>query len=101
MVERMGARDLRDPRRDRLTRRQPPLCLAPERLLLCAQLGCEGLDGLRTIEDNVFIGHNVTFINDRFPRATIADGTLQREAGWGCEPTVVQCGASIGSSAAL
>ena len=39
VVERMGARDLRDPRLERLTRRQPPLCLAPERLLLCAQLG--------------------------------------------------------------
>ncbi len=54
-----------------------------------------------TIEDNVFIGHNVTFINDRFSRATIADGTLQREADWGCEPMVAQRGASIGASAAL
>ena len=58
---------------------------------------CEGV----TIEDNVFIGHNVTFINDRFPRATTADGTLQREADWVCEPTVVRRGASIGSSATL
>ena len=58
---------------------------------------CEGV----TIEDNVFIGHNVTFINDKFPRATTADGTLQREADWVCEPTLVKRGASIGSSATL
>jgi len=58
---------------------------------------CEGV----TIEDNVFIGHNVTFINDRFPRATTADGTLQGEADWICEPTLVKRGASIGSSATL
>ena len=58
---------------------------------------CEGV----TIEDNVFIGHNVTFINDRFPRATTADGMLQREADWVCEPTLVQRGASIGSSVTL
>jgi acetyltransferase-like isoleucine patch superfamily enzyme len=58
---------------------------------------CEGV----TIADDVFIGHNVTFINDRFPRATTADGTLQREADWVCEPTVIQHGASIGSSATL
>jgi acetyltransferase-like isoleucine patch superfamily enzyme len=58
---------------------------------------CKGV----TIEDNVFIGHNVTFINDRFPRATTADGTLQRQADWVCEPTLVKRGASIGSSATL
>src|SRR5215471_135819 len=58
---------------------------------------CEGV----TIEDNVFIGHNVTFINDRFPRATTEDGRLQREVDWVCEPTLVQRGASIGSSATL
>jgi acetyltransferase-like isoleucine patch superfamily enzyme len=58
---------------------------------------CEGV----TIEDNVFIGHNVTFINDRFPRATTANGMLQREADWVCEPTRVQRGASIGSSVTL
>jgi len=58
---------------------------------------CEGV----TIEDNVFISHNVTFINDRFPRATTADEKLQAEADWVCEPTVVQRGASIGSSATL
>lgn len=58
---------------------------------------CEGV----TIEDNVFIGHNVTFINDRFPRATTADGRLQREADWVCEPTLVKRGASIGSSVTL
>ena len=54
-----------------------------------------------TLEDNVFIGHNVTFINDRFPQATTADGKLQRDADWVCEPTVVRRGASIGSSATL
>lgn len=55
---------------------------------------CEGV----TIEDNVFVGHNVTFINDRFPRATTADGALQGKADWVCEPTLVKRGASIGSS---
>jgi len=54
---------------------------------------CEGV----TIEDDVFIGHNVTFINDRFPRAT-AEGALQTEDDWTCVPTVVKRGASIGSS---
>jgi acetyltransferase-like isoleucine patch superfamily enzyme len=58
---------------------------------------CEGV----TIEDNVFIGHNVTFINDKFPRATTADGRLQRQADWVCEPTLVKRGASIGSSVTL
>ena len=55
---------------------------------------CDGV----TIEDRVFIGHNVTFTNDRRPRATDADGKLQGEADWTCEPTVVCEGASIGSS---
>jgi acetyltransferase-like isoleucine patch superfamily enzyme len=58
---------------------------------------CEGV----TLEDGVFIGHNVTFINDRFPRATNADGKLQTEADWTCTPTVVKRGASIGSGATL
>jgi acetyltransferase-like isoleucine patch superfamily enzyme len=58
---------------------------------------CEGV----TIEDHVFIGHNVTFINDRFPRATTADGRLQQQSDWVCEPTLVKRGASIGSSATL
>jgi acetyltransferase-like isoleucine patch superfamily enzyme len=58
---------------------------------------CKGV----TIEDNVFISHNVTFINDRFPRATTADGRLQKEADWVCDSTVVKRGASIGSSATL
>ncbi len=57
---------------------------------------CEGV----TIEDEVFIGHNVTFINDRFPRAT-ADGQLQTEADWACVPTLIKRGASIGSSATI
>ena len=58
---------------------------------------CEGV----TIEDNVFIGHNVTFINDRFPRAVRGDGQLQTDADWVCIPTLVKAGASIGSSATI
>lgn len=58
---------------------------------------CEGV----TIEDDVFVGHNVTFINDRYPRATTATGQLQTAADWRCMPTLVQRGASIGSSATL
>jgi acetyltransferase-like isoleucine patch superfamily enzyme len=54
-----------------------------------------------TIEDNVFISHNVTFINDPYPRATTEVGTLQTEADWACVPTLVKRGASIGSSATL
>jgi acetyltransferase-like isoleucine patch superfamily enzyme len=55
---------------------------------------CEGVH----IEDNVFIGHNVTFINDVFPRAANADGSLQTEADWVCVPTYIKKGASLGSS---
>ena len=58
---------------------------------------CEGV----TIEDNVFIGHGVTFINDSYPRATSADGKLQTEANWNVERTVVKAGASIGSGATI
>ncbi|MEW6115753.1 MAG: acyltransferase [Nitrospirota bacterium] len=58
---------------------------------------CEGV----TIEDDVFIGHSVTFINDKYPRATNADGTLQTEKDWKVEPTVVKKGASIGSGATI
>jgi acetyltransferase-like isoleucine patch superfamily enzyme len=58
---------------------------------------CEGV----TIEDEVFVGHNVTFINDLYPRATAAGGQLQTEADWECRPTLVKRGASIGSSATL
>lgn len=58
---------------------------------------CEGV----TIEDEVFIGHNVTFINDRFPRATNPNGQLQTEADWTCQRTVVKRGASIGSGVTL
>ncbi len=56
---------------------------------------CEGV----TIEDNVFIGHGVMFINDSYPRATNRDGALQTEADWKVEPTVMRKGASIGSGA--
>ena len=58
---------------------------------------CEGV----TIEDNVFVGHGVTFTNDRYPRAANADGSLQTDDDWLCEPTVVKRGASIGSGATL
>jgi len=58
---------------------------------------CEGV----TIEDNVFIGHNVAFINDSFPRATAKDGKLQTEADWKVEPTLVKKGASIGSGSTI
>ena len=58
---------------------------------------CEGV----TIEDNVFIGHGVVFINDTYPRATTGDGELQTEKDWKVEPTVVKAGASIGSGATI
>ena len=58
---------------------------------------CEGV----TIEDRVFIGHSVTFINDSYPRATSASGGLQTEQDWRVEPTLVQTGASIGSGATI
>lgn len=58
---------------------------------------CEGV----TLEDEVFVGHNVTFINDRYPRATTVGGSLQTESDWNCVPTTVQRGASIGSSATI
>jgi len=58
---------------------------------------CEGV----TIEDEVFVGHNVTFVNDSFPRATSANGTLQTEADWKVERTLVRKGASIGSGAVI
>jgi UDP-2-acetamido-3-amino-2,3-dideoxy-glucuronate N-acetyltransferase len=58
---------------------------------------CEGV----TIESEVFIGHNVTFINDRRPRATAADGSLQTETDWTCQATRVRRGASIGSGATI
>jgi len=58
---------------------------------------CEGV----TLEEEVFIGHNVTFINDLYPRSTDAQGRLQTESDWKCVPTLVKKGASIGSSATL
>lgn len=54
-----------------------------------------------TIEDNVFIGHNVTFINDRYPRAVGKDGRLKTEKDWACIPVLVKNGASIGSGAII
>jgi acetyltransferase-like isoleucine patch superfamily enzyme len=58
---------------------------------------CEGVD----IEDGVFIGHSVTFINDTYPRAVTSDGKLQTEQDWSVERTVVKKGASIGSGSTI
>jgi len=58
---------------------------------------CEGV----TIEDGVFIGHNVTFINDLYPRATTGEGELQTDTDWRAETTFVRKGASIGSGVTL
>ncbi|MCC6396543.1 MAG: N-acetyltransferase [Bacteroidetes bacterium] len=55
---------------------------------------CEGV----TIEDGVFVGHNVSFINDKFPRSTNPNGAMQTEADWKVVPTLVKKGASIGTS---
>jgi acetyltransferase-like isoleucine patch superfamily enzyme len=58
---------------------------------------CEGV----TIEDNVFVGHGVMFINDSYPRATTPGGELQTERDWTVEPTLVREGASIGSGSTI
>jgi acetyltransferase-like isoleucine patch superfamily enzyme len=58
---------------------------------------CEGV----TIEDDVFVGHGVMFINDRYPRATLDGGQLQTDADWTVIPTQVRRGASIGSGAVI
>lgn len=58
---------------------------------------CEGV----TIEDEVFIGHGVMFINDKYPRATTGNGDLKSDADWTCTPTLVKRGASIGSNATI
>ncbi|MFA7361196.1 MAG: acyltransferase [Candidatus Kapaibacterium sp.] len=58
---------------------------------------CEGVH----IEDNVFIGHNVTFINDKYPRSTNEDGSMQSEIDWKVVETLVKKGVSIGSSATI
>lgn len=58
---------------------------------------CEGV----TIEDNVFVGHGVTFLNDTYPRATTPEGCLQTDKDWAVEFTVVRRGASIGSGATI
>jgi len=58
---------------------------------------CEGV----TIEDNVFIGHNVSFINDKYPRSTNPDGSMQTEADWKVVPTLVKRGASVGTSSTI
>src|SRR5438876_1563388 len=56
---------------------------------------CEGV----ILEEEVFVGHNVTFINDRYPRATNGDGKLQKESDWRCVSTRIKRGASRGSEA--
>src|SRR5689334_6081271 len=58
---------------------------------------CEGV----TIEDGVFVGHHVVFVNDRYPRATNRDGNLQTENDWSVEPTLVKRGASLGSGSVI
>ncbi|HYJ45701.1 MAG TPA: acyltransferase, partial [Pyrinomonadaceae bacterium] len=58
---------------------------------------CEGVH----IEDEVFVGHGVNFINDKYPRATNPEGALQTEADWQVEPTIVRRGASIGTGAVI
>jgi len=58
---------------------------------------CEGV----SIEDDVFVGHNVTFINDLFPRSTTREGKMQTEEDWECISTVIKKGASVGSSVTL
>jgi acetyltransferase-like isoleucine patch superfamily enzyme len=58
---------------------------------------CEGV----CIEDNVFIGHNVSFINDKYPRSVNSSGTLQTEADWKVEKTLIKKGASIGTSCTI
>ncbi len=58
---------------------------------------CEGVH----IEDNVFVGHNVTFINDKYPRSTNSDGSMQNESDWKVEETFIKKGASIGSSSTI
>jgi len=58
---------------------------------------CEGV----TIEDNVFVGHGVVFVNDSYPRSTTPAGTLQTESDWQAEPTLIKKGASIGSGTTI
>jgi len=58
---------------------------------------CEGV----IIQDNVFIGHNVTFINDKYPKATNPEGNLQTEEDWSVALTLIEEGASIGSSVSI
>ncbi len=58
---------------------------------------CEGV----TIEDNVFVGHGVVFINDMYPRSTTSEGELQTESDWKVETTLIKRGASIGSGSTI
>ena len=67
----------------------------------CKIEGMAYIPPLTVIEDDVFIGHGVTFINDRHPRATTPEGRLKTDCDWVCEPTVVKKRASIGSGATI
>jgi len=58
---------------------------------------CEGV----TIKDNAFVGHNVTFINDKYPKATSPEGNLQTEEDWSVVNTIVEEGVSVGSSVTI
>ena len=58
---------------------------------------CEGV----TIEDRAFVGHGVAFINDKYPRSTNPDGSVQTEEDWFCVPTLVKQGASVGSGSTI
>jgi UDP-2-acetamido-3-amino-2,3-dideoxy-glucuronate N-acetyltransferase len=58
---------------------------------------CEGV----TLEDGVFLGHGVTFVNDKYPRALTGEGVLQSEDDWPCQQTLVKQGASIGSGSII
>lgn len=58
---------------------------------------CEGV----TIEDGVFVGHGVVFVNDKYPKAVNLDGSLQTDGDWECQATLVRAGASIGSGATI
>jgi UDP-2-acetamido-3-amino-2,3-dideoxy-glucuronate N-acetyltransferase len=76
---------------------QKGACIGPRCKISSHTFVCEGV----TIEDEVFVGHHVVFVNDRYPRATAAAGQLQTEQDWTCIPTRIKRGASIGSGATL
>ncbi len=93
----MGARSATRPKSARSSKSRRTRASAKRCKISSHTFICEGV----VIEDNVFIGHGVTFINDSFPRATAPGGGLQTEADWKVEPTVIRKGASIGSGATI